>query len=92
MVVNERFPVLSFIAKVLWSLGLLIAIIGVIFLGAEIIEYLKMSKPDSEWVWSAKDVIKLAIGTICTPLGLITMAIAEIIGVLFAIEKNTRTT
>lgn len=90
MVVNERFPVLSTVAKILWFLGILIGIIGILAFGAELLEFAKMSKPGAEWVWSTNDYMRIAIGVIFTTLGLFTMAIAEIIGVLFAIEKNTR--
>ena len=90
MVVNERFPVLSIVAKILWLLGLLIGVLGVIALGSELVEYSKMSSPGTEWVWSTKDYARIASGILFTPFGLIIMAIAESIGVLFAIEKNTR--
>lgn len=90
MVVNERFLVLSTVAKILWGIGILIGIVGILAFGAELIEFTKMSKPGVEWVWSTNDYIKIAIGAFFTPMGLIIMAIAESIGVLFAIEKNTR--
>ena len=90
MVINERFPVLSTIAKILWILGIIMAIIGVLYFGAELIEFAKMSKPGAEWDWTPKDIMRIAAGTISIISGVFTMAIAEIIGVLFAIEKNTR--
>ena len=90
MVVNERFPVLSTVAKMLWILGIMVGIVGVFALGAEIIEYGKMGKSGAEWVWSVSDYVKIIMGLLFIPLGLIIMAIAESIGVLFAIEKNTR--
>ena len=90
MVVNERFPVLSTVAKILWVLGIIVGIVGVLALGAELIELSKMGKVGAQWVWSSSDYIKIIMGVMFIPLGLIIMAVAESIGVLFAIEKNTR--
>lgn len=90
MVVNERFPVLSTVAKLLWILGIIVGIVGVLALGSELVEYSKMGKAGAEWVWSTSDYMKITLGILFIPLGLIIMAIAESIGVLFAIEKNTR--
>jgi hypothetical protein len=90
MLVNNRFPVLSIVAKVLWGIGIVIVIVGILALGAEGIEFLKMSKPGAEWVWAPNDIAKIVAGVIFIPMGFIVMATAEIIGVLFAIELNTR--
>jgi len=73
MVVNERFPVLSTVAKILWGFGILAFC-------AELIEFAKMSKPGAEWVWSTNDYMKIVMGIVFTALGLFVMAIAEIIG------------
>ncbi len=90
MVINERFPVLSTVAKVLWVFGILVGIVGVLALGSELVEYSKMGKAGAEWIWSTSDYMKISMGIFFIPLGLIIMAVAESIGVLFAIEKNTR--
>ena len=90
MQVNDRFPVLSTVAKIIWGIGILVAIVGVLALGAEFIEFTKMGKAGATWEWSPNDYAKIAAGVIFTPMGLVIMAIAEIIGVLFAIELNTR--
>jgi hypothetical protein len=90
MIVNERFPVSSTVAKLLWGVGILMGILGLLALGAELLEYLKMSKPGAEWVWSSNDFIRIVGGGLFIISGVLVMALAEIIGVLFAIEKNTR--
>lgn len=87
---NEKFPVLSTIAKILWIIGIIIVIVGVLYFGAELIEFAKLSKPGAEWEWTPQDVMRLVGGTISIISGVFTMAMAEMIGVLFAIEKNTR--
>lgn len=90
MVVNERFPVLSTIAKTLWFFGILVGIIGILAFAAELVELAKMFKPGAEWVWTSNDFIRITMGIVSLALGLFIMAVAEITGVLFAIEKNTR--
>ena len=90
MLINTRFPLLSTIAKVLWIFAIILVIIGGVLIGSEMLEYSKMSTPGAEWIWSTKDIIKIVISAIFIPLGVIIMAIAEIIGVFFAIELNTR--
>lgn len=90
MVINERFPVLSTVAKILWGVGIFIVIIGILAFASELLEFIKMIKPGAEWVWSSNDFVRIGSGVIFTSLGLFTMAMAETIGVLFAIEKNTR--
>lgn len=90
MVVNERFPVLSTMAKILWGFGILSCVIGVLFLAAELIEAMNLYKPGAEWVWSSKDYLKVSVGILSLASGVLTMILGELIGVLFAIEKNTR--
>lgn len=90
MVINERFPVLSTVAKILWLVGIFVGIIGILSLVAELIEYSKTLSPGAEWVWTTKDYAKITAGLVFIPMGLFIMAVAESIGVLFAIEKNTR--
>ena len=91
MEINERFPVLSSVAKVLQVLGWIIVIIG----GALIIvvsgaEALRSMSPNSGHHWGGSDWMILISNIGITVCGFLVIAIAEIIGVLFAIEKNTR--
>lgn len=90
MVVNERFPVLSTVAKILWCVGIIVGIIGILAFFFQLIEFVKMVQPGAQWVWSGSDYMRIATGIIALILGLFIMATAEIIGVMFAIEKNTR--
>ena len=91
MVYNERFPVLTVVAKILFIFGIIILILGLIFGSLELIEFLRLvGKTGAKWRWAANDYAFLGLFVFCTLSGLITMAIAEIIGVLFSIEKNTR--
>lgn len=91
MEVNEKFPVLSTVAKILFGLGIVIGIIGLIFGFIELIEYFKLLGTEGgRWYWSSSDIRNIILFPTFLLFGLITMAIAEIIGVLFAIEKNTR--
>jgi hypothetical protein len=92
MEVNKRFPVLSSLAKLLFIVGLIDFICGLFFGGREAIEFSKIAgKAGSDWSFETKDFINIALFIFCTVGGLVTMAIAEITGVFFAIEKNTRT-
>ena len=91
MEINERFPVLSTVAKVLQVLGWIIVVIGGVLLvfvsGAEA---LRCISPNSGHRWGGSDWITLISNIGVTVGGFLVIAIAEIIGVLFAIEKNTR--
>jgi len=88
---NNKFPVLSTIAKIIFFVGCIILIIGICCGGYELIEYFKLlSTEGGEWYWSKDDIARVIAFVVATVLGLITMAIAEVIGVLFTIEKNTR--
>ena len=91
MEINERFPVLSSVAKVMQVLGWIIVIIG----GALIIvvsgaEALRSMSQNSGHHWGGSDWMILISNIGITVCGFLVIAIAEIIGVLFAIEKNTR--
>lgn len=91
MIVNERFPVLSIVAKILFILGCVILVLGLVSGLFEFIEVVKFLQTEGgEWYWERKDIVSIIIFLTCIPTGLVNMAIAEIIGVLFAIEKNTR--
>ena len=91
MELNERFPVLSTVAKVLQVLGWIIVVIGgvliVVVSGAEA---LRSTTPNSGHHWGGGDWMTLISNIGITVCGFLVIAIAEIIGVLFAIEKNTR--
>lgn len=91
MEINERFPVLSTVAKVLQVLGWIIVVIGGVLLvfvsGAEA---LRSTTPNSGHHWGGGDWMTLISNIGITVCGFLVIAIAEIIGVLFAIEKNTR--
>ncbi|SLM28727.1 hypothetical protein MTBBW1_1490007 [Desulfamplus magnetovallimortis] len=91
MLVNERFPVLSFTSKMLFFIGCLILFLGIISGVLELIEFFKfLGTEGGEWFWSKKDIFQTATCVICVIWGLMLMIMAEMIGVLFAIEKNTR--
>lgn len=70
---DQRFVVLSLIAKLLWGLGWIIAVGGIV-------------------VALAGGVISRdgLVGLVALTFGLVIVACSEIIGVLFAIERNTR--
>ncbi len=86
---NKRFPVLSTIAMIIWIIGLLIAVVGAFKFGANVIETME-SRSEQQREWASNDTLELILGLGTLLYGLATMAGAEIIGVLFAIEKNTR--
>lgn len=90
MTVNDKFPVLSTFAKIVWVFGIILSIIGAILLSLELLELMKLSKPGSEWVWATKDYVKISCGILSLIFGISAMIISEVVGVLFAIEKNTR--
>jgi hypothetical protein len=84
---NTKFPVLSAISKVLWAIGWLIALAGVVY-GF----YNGVYEPNLPGhAFMQGDAWELMEGMIVLGLGLFVVAISEIIGVLFAIEQNTRT-
>jgi len=86
---NKRFPVLSTIAMMLWIVGLLIAIAGAFKVGSDFVAATEVRAEDGRG-WTFTEVLDLLLGFGTLLYGLATMAGAEIIGVLFAIEKNTR--
>ena len=91
MVINDRFPVLSTLAKLIWGLGILLCLIGVIAGIAELLQVFKLfGQPGAEWQWTSSDIVRLVIFFLGLFFGFFSMAMAEIIGVFFAIEKNTR--
>jgi TctA family transporter len=92
MQANMRFPVLSMLAKIIFIVGVLALLIGLFSGVKEFIEFTKLSgQQNSNWSFETKDYIYIASFIFNTITGLVVMAVAEIIGVLFAIEFNTRT-
>ena len=91
MVLNRRFRALSVIVIILWVIGIALVIVG-IHAGTNLVpDLIKLLRtPGAEWVWTQKDVITVARFVGCTLSGLLVIALAEAIGVGFAIEINTR--
>jgi len=91
MLINKYFPVLSILSRFLFLFGVVIFLAGLFFGIPIVIDFIKLIITEgAEWHWEQKDIfgiISLISGVF---FGLLTMAIAEIIGVLFAIENNTR--
>ena len=85
---NDRFPILSFVSICLKILGWLFVIFGLLYAVATgLIEPNKRGHS-----FGPEDIIDIASGLGILIFGLITAAFGEIIGVLFAIEDNTRRT
>ena len=82
---NSQFPVLSTVAKILGGIGWLLVIGSVLMFGYTVVE---ANIPGHYWGNSDKGIMVVSI--ILFLLGLMIEALAEIIGVLFAIEMNTR--
>ena len=88
---NMKFPVLSILSKIMFITGIIVLLIGLFSGFKEGIEIFKLSgQQNISWSFESKDFIYIASFILNTILGLIVMAIAEAIGVLFAIELNTR--
>lgn len=83
---NTKFPVLTTVSTVLGVTGWLVIIAGVLYAVYEGI--VEPHQPGHSF--GAGDVIEIAIGMILAVGGLIVVAFSEVIGVLFAIEENTR--
>jgi hypothetical protein len=91
MLYNERFPVLSTVAKILFFVGVLELVIGLCSGGLLGKEFLKLAgNSGAKWSFETKDIIRMVVCVFGILGGLFTMATAESIGVLFGIEKNTR--
>ena len=83
---NNRFPVLSIISICLKALGWFAVIYGLYFF-----VYEGLIEPHLEGhSFSPQDRLQIIQGLSIFVSGLITAAVGEIIGVLFAIEENTR--
>ena len=92
MVTNDRFWFLSKVARILWCIGILILLIGLFSGVLELLPVFRyLGTTGAEWIWAKEDLIKTALFAVFTFNGILIIAIAELVGVLFAIEKNTRT-
>jgi len=83
---NERFPVLSTVSNLLRVIGWIVAIAGAIYAGYEGI--FETTLPGHSF--GGQDLLQLISGVVLGLFGLLTVAFSEVIGVLFAIEENTR--
>ena len=83
---GPNFPVLTFVSKMLRYFGFVVFICGLAY--ALIAGLLEPLLPRHSYAIS--DAIEFAAGIAICLFGLITIALGESIGVLFAIEKNTR--
>ncbi len=84
---NDDFPVLSFVSFLLKFVGWIVFISGVV-----LAFYSGLFEPKQPGhYFGTTNMMQLGGCAILIILGLISTAIGEIIGVLFAIELNTRT-
>ncbi|MFA6244797.1 MAG: hypothetical protein WC655_27885 [Candidatus Hydrogenedentales bacterium] len=83
---NKRFPLLSLVSVVLRALGLLTTLVGLYYVLYEGI--IEPNLPNH--VFAPSDATEMAGGFVGLLAGLALIAFGEIIGVLFAIEANTR--
>lgn len=85
---NKRFPILSIVSLILRIVGGIAVVMGLLFaIIAGIIEPLLPGH-----AFGQGDGREILLGIITVFSGLLWIAFGEIIGVLFAIEKNTRST
>lgn len=82
---NSDFPVLSTIAKVMRFTGWALVIAAVCIFG-----YTFMESKQAGHYWGSGNTAYAVGGIVSLIVGLFVEAFAEIIGVLFAIELNTR--
>ena len=83
---NNKFPILGFISTMLTFFGWLVVVAG--FLYAIYEGMIEPNRPGHSF--NNGDFLDLALGSFLFLLGLFSAALGEIIGVLFAIELNTR--
>ncbi|MBW2569929.1 MAG: hypothetical protein JRE47_11340 [Deltaproteobacteria bacterium] len=83
---NDKFPVLSFLSILLRIGGWLLVIVGLYFAVYEGI--IEPNQPGHRF--DSGDQMQLITGFIQVISGICVVAFGEIIGVLFAIELNTR--
>lgn len=85
---NKRFPVLSMVSILLKVFGWVVVVAGILYGAYEgVIEPIQ---PGHRFV--NEDALQLMSGLVLSLIGLLTVAFSEVIGVLIAIEENTRTT
>lgn len=77
------FPVLTFVSQLLRTAGWLLVVGGLLF--AVVAGLLQPNEPGRQ-----RDMLELVAGGLAAFLGLIIVAVGESVGVLFAIESNTR--
>lgn len=83
---NARFPLLSVISLILRGAGIIICLGGLFFA-----VYQGIIEPNQQGhSFTNNDRTQLVVGSIGVLIGLLTAAFGEVIGVLFAIEENTR--
>jgi len=83
--VNRRFPLLSSIAACLRFLGALLLLAGAFYSAYEGI--IEPNQPGRSFAVS--DFLQIMAGAAVLSFGVLVIALAEVIGVLFAIEDNT---
>lgn len=83
--INSRFPVLSTVSVILRVVGWLGAILGVIGIVYGIVAPMQPGH-----AFGLDAVAAIALGALLILAGLAVVAFSEVIGVLFAIEDNTR--
>lgn len=83
---NKKFPVLSTVSNLLKIVGWLVVLYGAIYAAYEGI--IEPVQPGHKF--AGGDLFQLISGLGIAILGLVTVAFSEVIGVLFAIEENTR--
>ena len=80
---TNSFPVLTFVSKLLRFVGWLLIVVALLYfvLWAGVVQPARHERID---------VIQIFIGLGVTSIGLVAVVIGECVGVLFAIEANTR--
>jgi hypothetical protein len=84
---NTRFPVLSLISVLLRLVGWLVVVGAVVYLIVNVV----IEPSQAGHRWGPGNAMSLLTGGAATLLGLMIVALGEVVGVLFAIEENTRT-
>ena len=85
----DSFPVLTIVSKLLRFLGWLLIIVGLFYFVA----WEAVIEPHlPQHSFGQEDLFQLIAGIAATLLGLVAIVIGESVGVLFAIEANTRKT
>jgi uncharacterized membrane protein HdeD (DUF308 family) len=79
---NSKFPILSFLSFLLRFIGWMTVLSGVVYIGSQYVTKQNMLNQAAG--------MELAVGIAAIIIGLMIAAIGESIGVLFAIEENTR--